>query len=70
MLALQAANNETGVLQPVAEAAALVHAAGGIVVCDARAASRAGRSRRRDLAAPISSSFRRTNSAARRALGR
>ena len=34
MLALQAANNETGVLQPVAEAAALVHAAGGIVVCD------------------------------------
>ena len=35
MLALQAANNETGVLQPVAEAAALIHAAGGIVVCDA-----------------------------------
>ena len=35
MLALQAANNETGVLQPVAAAAALVHAAGGIVVCDA-----------------------------------
>jgi cysteine desulfurase len=35
MLALQAANNETGVVQPVAEAAALVHAAGGIVVCDA-----------------------------------
>jgi cysteine desulfurase len=35
MLALQGANNETGVLQPVAEAAALVHAAGGIVVCDA-----------------------------------
>jgi cysteine desulfurase len=34
MLALQAANNETGVLQPVAEAAALIHAAGGIVVCD------------------------------------
>jgi cysteine desulfurase len=34
MLALQAANNETGVLQPVADAAALVHAAGGIVVCD------------------------------------
>jgi len=34
MLALQGANNETGVLQPVAEAAALVHAAGGIVVCD------------------------------------
>ena len=37
MLALQGANNETGVVQPVAEAAALVHARGGIVVCDARA---------------------------------
>ena len=35
MLAMQAANNETGVIQPVAEAAALVHARGGIVVCDA-----------------------------------
>jgi cysteine desulfurase len=35
MLALQAANNETGVLQPVAEAAALVHASGGVLVCDA-----------------------------------
>ena len=35
VLALQAANNETGVLQPVREAAALVHAAGGTVVCDA-----------------------------------
>ncbi|MFM2444152.1 MAG: hypothetical protein RJB09_1338 [Pseudomonadota bacterium] len=35
LLALQAANNETGVLQPVAEAAALVHAAGGLLVCDA-----------------------------------
>ena len=35
LLALQAANNETGVIQPVAEAAALVHAAGGLVVCDA-----------------------------------
>jgi len=34
MLALQGANNETGVLQPVAEAAALIHAAGGVVVCD------------------------------------
>ncbi|WP_246731710.1 cysteine desulfurase family protein [Methylocapsa sp. S129] len=34
MLALQGANNETGIIQPVAEAAALVHAAGGIVVCD------------------------------------
>ncbi len=35
MFALQGANNETGVIQPVAEAAALVHAAGGLVVCDA-----------------------------------
>jgi cysteine desulfurase len=35
MLALQGANNETGVLQPVAEAAALIHAAGGVLVCDA-----------------------------------
>jgi cysteine desulfurase len=35
MLALQAANNETGVIQPVAEAAAMVHARGGVVVCDA-----------------------------------
>ena len=35
MLALQAANNETGVVQPVAEAAAMVHARGGLLVCDA-----------------------------------
>jgi cysteine desulfurase len=35
MLALQAANNETGVIQPVREAAALVHEAGGVLVCDA-----------------------------------
>ncbi len=35
MLALQSANNETGIIQPVAEAAALVHAAGGCVVSDA-----------------------------------
>ncbi|WPP04150.1 cysteine desulfurase family protein [Methylocella tundrae] len=35
MLALQAANNETGVIQPVAAAAELVHAAGGFVLCDA-----------------------------------
>lgn len=35
MLALQAANNETGVIQPVAAAAELVHAAGGFVVSDA-----------------------------------
>jgi cysteine desulfurase len=35
MLALQWANNETGVLQPVAAAAARVHAHGGVVLCDA-----------------------------------
>ena len=35
LLALQGANNETGVVQPVVEAAALVHAAGGLVFCDA-----------------------------------
>jgi cysteine desulfurase len=35
ILALQAANNETGVIQPVRAAADLVHAAGGYVVCDA-----------------------------------
>jgi cysteine desulfurase len=34
-LALQAANNETGVIQPVAEAAALIHEARGVVICDA-----------------------------------
>jgi cysteine desulfurase len=35
MLALQAANNETGVIQPVAAAARMIHAAGGFLVCDA-----------------------------------
>jgi cysteine desulfurase len=35
LVALQGANNETGAIQPVAEAAALVHAAGGFVLCDA-----------------------------------
>lgn len=35
LLCLQAANNETGVLQPVAAAAEKVHAAGGLLVCDA-----------------------------------
>jgi cysteine desulfurase len=35
MLAIQAANNETGVIQPVAEAARMIHAAGGLLVCDA-----------------------------------
>jgi cysteine desulfurase len=35
MLALQAVNNETGVIQPLAAAADAVHGAGGILVCDA-----------------------------------
>lgn len=35
LVAVQAANNETGVLQPLAEIAALVRAAGGLLVCDA-----------------------------------
>ncbi|HUI20049.1 MAG TPA: cysteine desulfurase family protein [Methylocella sp.] len=35
MLTLQAVNNETGVIQPVAEAADMIHASGGLVVCDA-----------------------------------
>src|SRR5580658_2806584 len=35
LVALQGANNETGVIQPVSEAAALIHAAGGLVFCDA-----------------------------------
>jgi cysteine desulfurase len=35
MLALQAANNETGVVQPVREAADMVHAADGVLVSDA-----------------------------------
>ncbi len=35
LLALQLANSETGVIQPVTEAADLVHARGGLLVCDA-----------------------------------
>ena len=35
LVSLMAANNETGVLQPVSEAAALVHAAGGVLHVDA-----------------------------------
>jgi cysteine desulfurase len=35
LVALQGANNETGAVQPVAEAAALVHAADGFLFCDA-----------------------------------
>jgi cysteine desulfurase len=39
LVALQAANNETGVLQPVAEAAEIVHSGGGLMVCDAAQAA-------------------------------
>ena len=35
LVSIQAANNETGVIQPVAEAAALVHARGGLLHVDA-----------------------------------
>lgn len=35
LVALMLANNETGVLQPVAEAAAIVHEAGAFLLCDA-----------------------------------
>jgi len=35
ILVLMLANNETGIVQPVAEAAALVREAGGLTVCDA-----------------------------------
>lgn len=43
MVALQAANNETGVIQPLAAVGALVRARGGVVVCDAvQAAGRIG----------------------------
>jgi len=35
VLCLMLANNETGILQPVAEAAALVREAGGLTICDA-----------------------------------
>jgi cysteine desulfurase len=35
VVALMLANNETGVIQPVAEAAAIVHARGGVLVVDA-----------------------------------
>ncbi len=39
LVALQAANNETGVLQPVFEASELTHAHGGVLVCDAAQAA-------------------------------
>ena len=35
LVAVQAANNETGILQPIAAIAAIVHAHGGILHCDA-----------------------------------
>lgn len=35
LVSLMLANNETGVLQPIAEAAAIVHAAGGVIHVDA-----------------------------------
>ena len=35
LVALQAANNETGVIQPVNAAADMVHARGGLLICDA-----------------------------------
>jgi cysteine desulfurase len=35
LVSLMLANNETGVIQPVAEAAEIVHAAGGLIHCDA-----------------------------------
>lgn len=35
LLALQAANNETGAVQPTRAAADMVHAAGGLMICDA-----------------------------------
>jgi cysteine desulfurase len=35
LLALQAANNETGIVQPVRAAADIVHAVGGVLHCDA-----------------------------------
>ncbi len=35
LVCLMRANNETGVIQPVAEAAAIIHEAGGLLFCDA-----------------------------------
>ncbi len=35
LISLMLVNNETGVIQPVAEAAEIVHAAGGLIHCDA-----------------------------------
>ena len=51
LVAVQAANNETGVIQPVREIAATVRSAGGMLVCDAVQA--AGRIDCRDLGADV-----------------
>ena len=51
VVAVQAANNETGVIQPIAEIATLVRAHGGVLVCDAVQA--AGRIDCRALGADI-----------------
>ncbi len=55
LLALQAANNETGAVQPVAEAARRIHAKGGLLVCDAVQA--AGRLAETALAAGADAAF-------------
>jgi len=39
LVCLMLANNETGVIQPVAEAAAITHDAGGLIYCDAAQAA-------------------------------
>ena len=51
VVAVQAANNETGVIQPMAAVASLVRAAGGVVVCDA--AQAAGRIDCREQSADV-----------------
>ena len=66
---LMLANNETGVIQPVAEAAALVHApAGGCTSMRSRRPARSRSTSRRS--APIRCRSRRTSSADRRASAR
>ena len=47
------ANNETGVIQPVAEAAAIVHAAGGLLHVDAVQAAGPDRAAISRRSAPI-----------------
>ena len=70
LVSIMLANNETGVLQPVAEAAAIVHEAGGILHVDAVQA--AGRDSQSISArsTPICLRCRRTRSVAPRALAR